>query len=57
MTLEQFSVIVLLKLRTLDNSQQWQFSVFSSLGIVLNQKKSGLKKICLKLFLRKAQLI
>ena len=53
----QFSVIVLLNLdRSLYISQQWQFSVLSFLKIVLNQKNQD-QKICLKLFLRKEQLI
>ena len=52
MKLEQFSVIALLKLTTLDISKQWQFSIVISLIIVLNQKSSEPKK-CLKLLLMK----
>ena len=44
MKLKQFSVIVLLNLdRSLDISQQWQFSILSSLKIALNQKNLGPK--------------
>ena len=45
MKLKQFSVIVLLNLdRSLDISQQWQFSILSSLKIALNQKNLGPKR-------------
>ena len=42
--LEQFSVIALLKLGTLDISKQWQFSIHSSQRIALNQKRFRTKK-------------
>ena len=43
--LKQFSIIVLLNLdRSLDLSQQWQFSILSSMKIVFYQKHSGPKK-------------
>ena len=50
--------IVLLNLdRSLDISQQRQFSILSFLKIVLNQKNSGPKKYASKLFPRKEYLI
>ena len=45
MKLEQFSAIVLLNLdRSFDISQQWQFSILSSLKTVLDQRNSEPKK-------------
>ena len=44
MKLKQFSVITLLNLdRLLDISQQWQFSILSSLNIFLNKKNQDQK--------------